>query len=69
MFKNFENNCKFYQNRAKFQDINIFKTISLSQQAIQYPYLKLLSSTEKLKKIKKILKNLKKFELFFLKIA
>ena len=35
-----ENKCKFLQSLAKVQDIIIFKTISLSQETIQYSVFK-----------------------------
>ena len=41
--KNFKNNHKFQQNLAKIQDFRIFKTISLSQETIQYHFFKLTS--------------------------
>ena len=37
---NFLNNCKFYQELAQIQDINILRTISLSQETIQYTCFK-----------------------------
>ena len=37
--KNFEN-CKFEQNHAKIQDINIVRTISLSQETLRCPCFK-----------------------------
>ena len=40
IFKKFENDCKFKQKLAKIQDNNIFKTISLSQESMQYPCFK-----------------------------
>ena len=40
IFKNFANNCKFKQNLAKIRNFIILRTISFSQETIQYPCLK-----------------------------
>ena len=40
ILKNFGEFCKFKQNLAKVQDINILRTNSLSQETIWYPCFK-----------------------------
>ena len=64
--KNFENNFHIEQNLSKIQDINILRTISLSQEIIQYLCFKpeIASLTHKDSYTRNMIKIFQKFEFF-----
>ena len=66
ILKNIENNCKFKRKLAKIQHTNILRTISLSQETIQYLCFKpeIVSLTHKDLYTRNMIKIFQKFDNF-----